>query len=98
LLAGKKLKKARLTVARGDETWSCSMDGQEWTFGSLKLPPVEKTDATTMFQERMARLSSFLSAVEGLFRRFVAVRSDPVQWSKETDSVRQWVSQRTAQA
>ena len=98
LMAGKKLRKAKMVIARGEDTWSCLVDGQEWTFGSLKLPNVEGVDPTSAFQERMIRMATFVEAIESLFKKFIAIRNDPQAWANEVEALRQWVSDRASKA
>jgi len=98
LLAGKKLKKAKMTIARGDLQWVCSIDGSEWTFGSLKLPKNEAMDFLGQFEERMINIASFIEAFEGLFLKFIDIRIDKGLWASEVAKIKQWVSDRVVTA
>ena len=98
LLAGKKLKKAKLTVAKGATMWTCSIDGREWTFGSLKLPKSEMLDPIGVFEERMLSIGSFVNGIEEVFKKFLVVRTDEAKWKKEVEGIRSWVEDRAAQA
>ena len=98
LLAGKKLKKAKLTVVKGDLAWTCSIDGREWTFGSLKLPKSEMVDPVGVFEERMLSIGYFIEAIEGVFKKFLSIRTDGAKWNKEIEGIRSWVEDRAEQA
>jgi hypothetical protein len=98
LMAGKKLKKAKLTVAKGEKTWTCSIDGGEWTFGSLKLPKGEAVEPISAFEERMMSIGSFVDAFEGVFLKFVSIRVDKKLWADEVAQIKQWVADRVSKA
>jgi hypothetical protein len=89
LLQGKKLKRAKITLARGDETYSFTLDDQ-LVVRSLKLPEAEKLDPVSRFQTRMQRLDCFCTVLVDLMRRFVEKRV-----SEEFGAtMRQWVAER----
>lgn len=94
LLAGKKLKKAKLTIGRGDDLYSCTINGTEWTFGSLKLPKCESMS----LPERVDLLNNFFSALEGIYKVFLGKRKDPTAWNTEVEAIRKWVANRASQA
>jgi hypothetical protein len=98
LVAGKKLRKARLTVARGEQTWSCTIDGCSWAFGSLKTPKGERLDPVSALQERMISIGDFVGAIEAVYKKFLAVRADERQWAEEVDRIRKWVDDRVGRA
>ena len=99
LMAGKKLKKSRLVIARGKETWMCTLAGSSWTFSGLKLPDSEGgLDAASAFEERMVSIGVFIGAIESVFKRFVAIRSDEAKWDAELVGIRKWVSERASRA
>lgn len=98
LMAGKKLLKAKLTIARGDEQWTCLLNGSEWTFGSLKMPKGERLDPASVLDERMLSIGTFFEAFENLYRVFLAIRKDPKAWEDEVSCIRQWVADRVSQA
>jgi len=98
LVAGKKLKKAKLTIAQGNELWSCTLNGSEWTFGSLKLPKGEAKDALTNFDERLLFIDRFIEAIESVYKKFLAIRVDKKLWDVEVTNIRQWVTDRATRA
>lgn len=96
LLAGKKLKRARLALARGDHTWSCALNADTFAFRGLKLPPTEQLDAVSRFQDRMRALELFGDAFYGIFDQFLAERNDPRRWQETLQEIRKWVADRYA--
>jgi hypothetical protein len=60
LLSGKKLRRAKVMLARGDEKWTCSFDAEMFVFRGVRLPePKEMLDPASRFQERVMRLGDF---------------------------------------
>lgn len=98
LVAGKKLKQAKLTIAKGEFTWACTINGGEWTFSSLKLPKGEQNDPVSIFEERLMSIGQFVEAVEGLFQKFLVIRIDEAKWKDEVSKIREWVDDRMAKA
>jgi hypothetical protein len=96
LLAGKKLKRAKLTLARGDETWSCALDADSFAFRGLKLPPTEQLDAVSRFQDRMRALELFGDAFYSIYDQFLAERNDRHRWQETLKELHKWVAGRYA--
>lgn len=94
LLSGKKLRRAKLTLARGDQAWTCTMDAVSFVFRGLKLPEGEKLDIISKFQERMDLLRTFHDAFFGLFDIFVRVRTNGPLWHEECKQIHAWVANR----
>ncbi len=93
LLSGKKLRRARLTLARGDQSWTCTLDGPSFVIRGLKLPEGEKLDAASKFQERVQFMDLFKEALLSLFDRFCADR-EAKEWSSSLADIHQWVKTR----
>ncbi len=91
LLAGKKLKRAKITLARDKQAWSCSFDADSFVFRGLKLPEGEKLDPVSRFQERMLMLDIFQGAFLNLYDRFVEERRDPAIWKDAQADIHKWV-------
>lgn len=96
LLSGKKLKKARLLLARGQDTWQVSLDAEQFVFRGLKLPEGEKLEPVSRFQERMTSMMTFTTAFLEIFDRFMKERTDEKAWEKTRGDIHRWVSERTA--
>ena len=94
LMGGKKLKRAKLTLARGDQSWTCTFDAEQFIIRGLKMPEGEKLDAVSKFQERMSLLNTFRAALLGLHDRFVDERQNASAWKKTLAEMKDWVSSR----
>lgn len=96
LLAGKKLRRAKITLANGSDCWTCTLDAVTFAWRSLKVPEGERMDAVSMFQTRMERMEVFRRALTGLFMRFVAERNDSKAWLERVKEINAWVANRRA--
>jgi len=94
LLAGKKLKRAKIALARGDEMWTCALDADSFAFRGLKLPQTEQLDAVSRFQDRMRLLETFSDAFYGIFDQFAAERNDAARWPDTLKEIRKWIAGR----
>jgi len=96
LFSGKKLSKAKLTFARGEELWSFELDADEFVFRGMKLPQTEAFDRITKFQERMIFLDTFRQVFFHLFRQFLRLRNSSSDWEETKSAMRRWVKERPA--
>ena len=94
LLAGKKLRRAKLTQARGDLSFTCTFDAPSFVVRGLKVPDGEKLDAISKFQERMTFVDLFKEALLCLFDRFVDERLDGKKWKATREEIHTWVKDR----
>lgn len=92
LLSGKKLRRAKVTLARsGEEQWVFTLDADQWVFRSMKLPKTEAIDPQGRFQERMEWLDTFRRIFLGLYRSFVVVRDDAAACRALGDEMKAWM-------
>ncbi len=98
LSSGKKLRRAKLTLARGEEQWAVTLDAADFSFRGLKLPRPEPTDPAGMLQERIRFLQLFLEVLFRLYERFLDQRRDAAAWTRTVAAMREWVSARTSRA
>jgi hypothetical protein len=96
LLSGKKLRRAKLLLARGQDTWQVTLDADLFTFRGLKLPDTEKLEPASRFQSRMASLDTFTGTFLDIYDRFLKERTDAKVWEKTRAEIHRWVSDRTA--
>lgn len=97
LLAGKKLKSAKITLALDEERiWNFSFSGADWTFRSAKLPDSEEPDALSRFQDRMVSIDLLKTMVSEIFDHFIDVRADPAAWKQEQKKIFEWVKGRSS--
>lgn len=94
LMSGKKLRRAGITLARGDQSWTATLDAPLLAIRGLKLPDGEKLDAVSKFQERMSQLELFREALFALFIRFANERDDAKGWKGTLADVQTWISTR----
>ncbi|HEY5654083.1 MAG TPA: recombination-associated protein RdgC [Pontiella sp.] len=98
LLSGKKLKKAKVHFARGEETWAFTFDADDFIFRSLKLPQTETFDRIGKFQERMVLIETFRQMFFHLYSEFVKARNDTKEWKKIKAAMRLWIAERPTTA
>jgi hypothetical protein len=98
LISGKKLKKAKVQFARGEEAFEFTFDADEFVFRSLKLPQTENFDRIGKFQERMVFLDTFRLMFFHLYSTFVNERNNEKEWKKLKEAMRQWVADRPTTA
>lgn len=91
LLVGKKLKRAKLVLARDREEWSVVLDADEFVFRSMRLPEGEALDPGSVFEERITNLYVFQKVFLALFERFVTQFSDRAQVVSFQKKAKQWV-------
>ena len=91
LLCGKKLKRAKVVIAHGDEVYSATLDA-DFAFRSVKLPKGEQNEPAGKFEERMLFIETFWTAWLSLYDRFLDLRTDPKLWAKTLDAMRQWIA------
>ena len=95
LLVGKKLKRAKVIMARErEEEWSATVDADSFVFRSLKVPEGEALDPGSIFEERINNLYIFQKIFFALFQRFVKEMSDPDTAAKLQQDVKKWTDQR----
>ncbi|MCP3967932.1 MAG: recombination-associated protein RdgC [Lentisphaerae bacterium] len=93
LQVGKRLKKAKITICRGDDIWSGTFDADNFSFGSLNLPEGEEMDKDSRFAERIQNLFIFQNALREYFKKFVETVRD-VEWPNTERRIKQWASER----
>ena len=93
LLAGKKLCRAKLCFAEGDRVWTCGLTADFGVYG-LRMPPVEKMDQHSAFQQRMGLLAQFQGMLEGAFGVFATLRNDVASWERTLAEMREWIGKR----
>jgi hypothetical protein len=91
LYCGKKLKRAKVVIAHNDEVYAATLDA-DFAIRSLKLPKGEQTEAAGKFEERMLFIETFWTAWLSLYDRFLDLRTDPKQWQKTLEAMRQWIA------
>lgn len=97
LLSGKKLRRAKLTIARSaEECWTCVFDADAFVFRNLKLPKTESIDAFGRFQERMEMINAFRQVFLALYAVFVKLRDDAAGCKSMESEMKKWMASRPA--
>ena len=94
LAVGKKLKKAKVTLTRGDDIWSGTFDADKFIFSSLALPEGEELEPDSRFAERMQNILVFNEAwkccfklyAENMFNNFAAATQSLKEWAANRNS------------
>jgi hypothetical protein len=93
LNVGKKLKKAKLTLARDQQIWSGSFDADKFAFSGLSLPEGETTERHDRFAERVEFLHIFYHAMREYFRKFASeLMAD--DWQEKEKDIQRWARER----
>ena len=93
LLAGKKLRSAKLTIGRGDEFWSFGLDADNFVFRSLKVPDGEALERVSKFEERVNFFDVFQKAFYTLYKKFLE-EFNPENRAESEKKVQEWVTSR----
>ena len=96
LLGDKKIKQAKMIIARKDEVWETHFDADEFIFRSTKLPKGEQLSGESKFQERMLFTQGMTQVVLTLYDKFLEVRYDDAKWAKMLDDIHVWMKDRKA--
>lgn len=91
LVTGKKLKSAKLLMAREKQQWSFTLDADEFVFRSMKLPEGESLDAVSYFDERMTLTYEFQKVFFELFRKFLSEVKDDARRKATEAKAKKWV-------
>lgn len=95
LAVGKKLKKAKLSLTRGEEIWCGAFDADKFSFGSLKLPEGNAMSPDERFIERIEFLNIFKAALELYFRKFAETML-AAHYPDTEKKLRKWAAERDA--
>lgn len=97
LAVGKKLKKAKIMLARSDaEKWTFTFDADTFAFSGLKLPEGEEMEQHSLFQERIEALHTLYTVMRAYFEVFAKslmgtelANTEKLlrQWAKERESL-----------
>ena len=91
LQSGKKLKRAKITLARvGDEVWEGSLDVDNMSFRSFKLPDSENLDSESMFEDRLNRIHELYTVITELYKLFLTQISDSSKASQIQAEIKEW--------
>ena len=94
LAVGKKLKKAKIMIARGDaEKWTFGFDADTFALSGLNLPEGEEMERHSRFQERVTNLGILHQVLCGYFELFAkSLQGDRLK--KTQEAIRLWTKER----
>lgn len=92
--SGKKLCRAKVTLARDEEMWSVNLDADDFMMRSLKVPKGDAVDPIGRFQERMLMIDLFRETFLTFFDRFLEERTNSGEWAKTQADIQEWVATR----
>ena len=98
LTAGKKLRKAKLTVARGEDVFSFNLDSLEWVFSGMKIPTDKTLDPISRFQARVLAIEQLLQVLVGVYGEFLSLLEDGTLKESVVADMREWISDRVGKA
>jgi len=94
LTCGKKLKRAKVTFARGEDVWTMHLDADEFVLRSTKLPKGENLDLASRFQDRVLALETLREIIIGYYQRFLNERLNDKEWQAIRSDIHKWVTTR----
>jgi len=96
LMVGKKLRRAKLILARDKgEEWSVTVDAHEFVFRGLKVPEGDvNLDQGSIFDERVMNIYIFNTVFRALYQLFLKEMSDNVKVSEYQAKAKEWVKNR----
>ncbi len=94
LAVGKKLKKAKVTLTRGDDIWTGTFDADKFIFSSVNLPEGEELEPDSRFGERMQNLLVFHEAWKCCFRVFAEALFNDCENTRQ--AVKAWAQSRNS--
>lgn len=98
LKAGKRLRKAKMILAEGDEQWSFTLDGATLSFSSVRCPEPEADDDAAgaptpqdIDSERMDAFARLGQHFDGVYRIFLRDRLREGWESSTLQEIRRWI-------
>lgn len=95
LKVGKKMKKAKIIIAKDNLIWSAVFDADKFAFSSVSLPEGEEMEAGERFTERMEHVRTFVAIVRALFARFLG-EAEKNTWKDKVKKIKAWAESREA--
>ena len=91
LLAGKKTKRARITLTVEHTPWQLTLNAETFDWGGLKIdtPPSLPFEETVPI--RINALEEFQRIFSGLYSAFLDIRLNEARWAAEIGAIHAWV-------
>ncbi|MBR2357120.1 MAG: recombination-associated protein RdgC [Lentisphaeria bacterium] len=94
LAVGKKLKKAKVTLTRGEDIWSGTFDADKFVISSLNLPEGEELEPDSRFAERMQNILVFNEAWALCFKLYAQSMFD--KFEETSKALKDWAQNRNS--
>lgn len=96
LVTGKKVTRALVRFTREPEAWQVTLRAEDFSFGSLKTPAIEKGDSPdddpdAAFYEKIHLIELCTGFFDTVFKTFLELRLSS-RWEEETRSIREWAA------
>jgi len=96
LLAGKKLRSAKITISMHEQEWKLTLDADTFAYRSVVLPKGEEViGPEERFLDRFHAIERLQSVLNALYKRFLVERLDEKEWSAIHKTIHQWVMERS---
>lgn len=92
LMEGKKVRRARIRIAREGNDFTLVMDGETFGVSGLRLPATQKLPFDEAIGLRMEYAAEFDRLFTDLFQHFLGLRLEEKAWAGELAAMRSWVS------
>jgi hypothetical protein len=93
LRSGKVPRKAGLVLDAHKQQWSLSLNPEQMSIGSARLPDIEDADTPRVeFEERIGLLRDLCKVLDGLYATFLKQRASS-GWEGHVNGVRKWIMQ-----
>lgn len=96
LTGGKKLRRAKVTLSNGENSWTMNFDADDFVLRGVQLPKSDNLDPLSRFQERVLALETLRHMIFGFYHRFLQERLNEKEWKAIRADIHKWVSTRTA--
>jgi hypothetical protein len=90
--AGRSLREAELTVARGDREFRFTLVAETFDLKSVKLPARLTDEGDDRLGERMALLEELERALAAAYAAFLGERTRPTWTRKVVPALREWIA------
>lgn len=86
---GKKIKKIKLVIVKGDNVFSAVID-DDFAFRSVKLPKPDSMYSESILIGRIHAIDMFMELFNELFAQFAQIHINS-GWTAEVEKIREWV-------
>ncbi len=95
---GKQVVEGKFILIMDDQEWSFMLDAFRLSFRALKTPKTMKQsedEEDAYFLDKVKLIEKAVSAVDQLFKQFMDIRLEPVDWTDEGKKIWEWILRET---